>query len=390
MPSRNNAAGWLALAGTALLAACATDRPQRGGRTVSDTPVKIGAPYRAGGRMWVPTDDRDYDAVGYASWYGGAHAGRPTANGERFDPRGISAAHPTLPLPSYVEVTALDSGRTILTRVNDRGPFVASRIIDLSAGAARALGIERQGVARVRVRRVQPPEVDRVALRAGRAARARPDAGREMLASLAVRTASGPAHVRPSPAAATRRGLAASSGGPASRPGGAARVASTAALSGVGVASGVIASPLASAAPAIPASIGAASGAAALRGALNGPAASGPLASGTDAVGYSNGASSVDVAVPLATGTRPSPTRPGPASPAMRLYVQVAALDDADRADGLAGSLAAIGPAAATAAGSRWQVRLGPYADAASARSALARAQRAGYQEARIVRDSAQ
>jgi rare lipoprotein A len=150
-----------------LLASCAGgNRMPR----VSDTAPKIGTPYVVGGRTYVPRDDRHYDEIGYASWYGGHHRGRPTANGERFDPDGISAAHTTLPLPSYVEVTALDTGRTILVRINDRGPFVPGRIIDLSHGAAKRLGIDRQGLARVRVRRVEPDEQARAALRAGRPA----------------------------------------------------------------------------------------------------------------------------------------------------------------------------------------------------------------------------
>lgn len=153
------------LAAATLLAGCATTRP------VTDGAVKIGKPYRVAGRTYVPRDDRHYDRTGFASWYGGAHHGRQTANGERFDMNAITAAHPTLPLPSYVEVTALETGRTILVRINDRGPFVDNRIIDLSRGSARALGIEKQGVARVRVRRVYPDEAQRAALARGRTVR---------------------------------------------------------------------------------------------------------------------------------------------------------------------------------------------------------------------------
>jgi len=136
---------------------------------VSDTPVKIGKPYQVRGRTYVPADDADYDAVGFASWYGPGQGGR-TANGERFKQNRIGAAHKTLPLPSYVEVTALATGRRIIVRVNDRGPFVDGRIIDLARGAAEELGIVRTGTARVRVRRVFPSEKVRKALRSGRAA----------------------------------------------------------------------------------------------------------------------------------------------------------------------------------------------------------------------------
>ena len=132
---------------------------------VADDPVKLGPPYKVGGTTYTPEDPASYDIVGYAGWYGEELSGEATANGERFVPSAITAAHRTLPLPSYVEVTALDSGRTILVRVNDRGPFANSRIIDLSRGAAEQLGIIGDGAAPVRVRRVSPPDQDRVALR---------------------------------------------------------------------------------------------------------------------------------------------------------------------------------------------------------------------------------
>lgn len=137
---------------------------------VSDEVVKIGAPYTVGGATYTPADTAQYDEVGYASYYGSELAGRPTANGERFNPAGATAAHKTLPMPSYVEVTALDTGRTILVRVNDRGPFANDRLIDLSEGAARQLGIAPQGAAGVRVRRVNPPEQEKSVLRQGMAA----------------------------------------------------------------------------------------------------------------------------------------------------------------------------------------------------------------------------
>lgn len=151
---------------------------------VSDTPVKVGKPYQVAGVWYYPADDAHYDEVGYASWYGDAFHGGPTANGEIYDMNMVGAAHKTLPLPCYVEVTALDTGRTVLVRVNDRGPFVANRIIDLSRRAAEQLGIARQGVARVRVRRVYPDDADRLALRSGKPARALQAETPAMLASL--------------------------------------------------------------------------------------------------------------------------------------------------------------------------------------------------------------
>lgn len=150
------------------LAACASGNF----RPVSDTPVKIGNPYQVRGATYVPAVDPAYDVLGYASWYGN-ESGNRTSNGEQFKPGWITAAHTTLPLPTYVEVTSLDTGRRIIVRINDRGPFVrGARIIDLSAGAAEQLGTHARGVAPVRVRRVEPSEDDRERLRRGKPARA--------------------------------------------------------------------------------------------------------------------------------------------------------------------------------------------------------------------------
>ncbi|HEV7340800.1 MAG TPA: septal ring lytic transglycosylase RlpA family protein [Sphingopyxis sp.] len=138
-------------------------------RPVADTPVRVGPAYTIRGATYVPAAAPTYDALGYASWYG-SESGNRTANGEQFRPGWITAAHTTLPLPTYVEVTALDTGRRIIVRVNDRGPFAQGRIIDLSRGAAEQLGIKAQGHAAVRVRRVEPSEKDRERLRKGKPA----------------------------------------------------------------------------------------------------------------------------------------------------------------------------------------------------------------------------
>jgi rare lipoprotein A len=118
--------------------------------------VKVGKPYVVFGVTYYPADDRDYDEKGIASWYGpGFHRG-PTANGETYNQDDLTAAHKTLPLPSWVEVTNLDNGRQLVVRINDRGPFVDGRIIDLSRRSAQLLGVDGPGLARVRVRRVYP------------------------------------------------------------------------------------------------------------------------------------------------------------------------------------------------------------------------------------------
>ncbi|MGQ0456326.1 MAG: septal ring lytic transglycosylase RlpA family protein [Hyphomicrobium sp.] len=113
---------------------------------------KIGSPYSVAGQWYVPREDPHYDRQGVGSWYGDDFHGRKTANGELFDKNALTAAHPTLPLPSYVYVTNLQNGRTVLVRVNDRGPYVGGRIIDLSHASAQALGYVGQGRAPVRVR----------------------------------------------------------------------------------------------------------------------------------------------------------------------------------------------------------------------------------------------
>ena len=137
----------------ALLAACA------GGGDPATTPAgqavvghyKVGQPYQVKGRWYRPEYDPNYAKVGTASWYGADFHGLPTANGEVFDKDQISAAHPTLPLPSIVRVTNLENGRSLDIRVNDRGPFIGDRLIDLSEAAARELGYEDRGLAKVRV-----------------------------------------------------------------------------------------------------------------------------------------------------------------------------------------------------------------------------------------------
>lgn len=113
---------------------------------------KTGKPYTVAGRTYVPTTNaRNYRAVGYASWYGAKFHGRYTANGEIFDQESISAASPVLPLPSYVRVTNLANKRSIVVRVNDRGPFAKNRILDVSRKTAKLLGFHELGVTKVRV-----------------------------------------------------------------------------------------------------------------------------------------------------------------------------------------------------------------------------------------------
>jgi len=169
------------------LAACATTSPPAvvapprvadadGGNTEVG-PYKVGSPYQIEGIWYYPSEDYSYSEEGIASWYGQDFHGKRTANGERYDMNALTAAHPTLPLPSMVKVTNLDNGRVLAVRVNDRGPFHSKRIIDLSRRAAQMLGLYETGTARVRVEidatesmnlknlslRKHPPEMPQIA-----------------------------------------------------------------------------------------------------------------------------------------------------------------------------------------------------------------------------------
>jgi rare lipoprotein A len=113
---------------------------------------RIGEPYEVAGIRYTPREDPSYDRVGRASWYGELFHGRRTANGEIYDMDRLSAAHPTLPLPVYAQVTNLANGRTIVVRINDRGPYARDRVIDLSRRSAELLGFRANGTTDVRVR----------------------------------------------------------------------------------------------------------------------------------------------------------------------------------------------------------------------------------------------
>ena len=155
----------------AALAACSTmnlpDAPKTVGGPSASPHYKIGSPYKIDGRWYVPKVDEQYDEIGVASWYGDAFHNKLTANGEIFDKRRISAAHKTLPLPTLAEVENLENGRKIVVRVNDRGPFVGDRVIDLSHAAADELGFTAKGLAKVRVRYVGETAVTALAAMPG-------------------------------------------------------------------------------------------------------------------------------------------------------------------------------------------------------------------------------
>ena len=151
-----------------LLTGCSVNRapdhspPERGGPAAlpdgAGGVYKTGNPYKVGGHWYTPMREaRGYDQSGIASWYGRDFHGKRTANGEIYDMHALSAAHTALPMPTLVRVTNLENGRSVVVRVNDRGPFVKNRLIDLSYAAARELGFDRKGTARVRVQTLDLP-----------------------------------------------------------------------------------------------------------------------------------------------------------------------------------------------------------------------------------------
>ncbi len=285
--------------------------------------VNEGAPQPA------PSGEKvNYDEVGYASWYGDELRGNPTASGEIFNPDGVSAAHKTLPLPSFAEVTNLDSGRTILVRVNDRGPFKRGRIIDISAGAAKQLGVMAQGQFPVRVRRVNPPEFERRQLQSGGQAT-------ERLAT------------PPSLLAALRRNL---------KPG--------------------EASPSVATKPTQP------------RPPIVAVAPSAPTAS-TKTAGAQFDPPDAPMAKP--SKKPPTVVLPAPvvqnkmadvSTLAQDYFVQIGAFSSKTRADALAKKAGA----SVVSAGNIWRVRLGPYENEEGARAALGPLAAKGYRDARVTR----
>jgi rare lipoprotein A len=299
----------------------AAEAPIKG---VSDFPVRLGSPYQVGNITYTPVDATAYDEVGYASWYGSELQGRNTANGEVFLPAFITAAHKTLPMPSYVEVTSLETGRTILARVNDRGPFANDRLIDLSEGAAKQLGITAQGVAGVRVRKISPPEQERAMLRNGQAASSRIDTPESLLKVLRDKLGKMP---RPA---------------------------------------GIIGSPK-------PAPVKSAAG--------TSPQPQPVTAS--DGRFVREGAS---VSKPVAKPSAKPVAKPAPVQVAAAGYVvQIAAFSSRARADELARKMGAR--VATSADGKLFRVRFGPFATEAEGQRALADAQKRGYPQARLFRE---
>jgi rare lipoprotein A len=315
------------LAAVALLASCGSGGAERGlaglppvpgNGPAADYPMVIGEPFTIDGTNYQPADQLNYDAVGYAA----------------IDPAGeqrISGSHKTLPVPSYVEVTSLTSGRTILVRIERRGPMTNSRLLALSPGAMAQLGIGTESNPAIRVRRVNPPEPERSALRAGMSAPLRMETPQSLLTVLRRRldqqnsvTLSGP------PAA----------GGSVHLPG----------------------TPPPVAAP----------------GAVPAPRP-GPLATPSPRASASPAPRPAPVATPSAAPTpAPSPVAVSPGS----VVVQVAAFSNRASAQTVANRV----DGSVVQSGRLYRVRIGPFANSQAAQAALVKARSAGYSDARIQR----
>ncbi len=319
----------------------------------------LGEPYVIDKVPYHPAETGMTDETGYAGVIPDSRSGIQTVLGEVYASDAVVAAHKTLPLPSYAEVTALATGRTIVVRVSDRGPLANDRIIDLSCGAARQLGLAGSMPVAVRVRRVNPPEPERGALRSGQAVAERLATPEPLLAVLRKRLPMAP-----------RSGL-----GPAE-------------ACGVAETSPVPAAPKTVAVPAKPTPVPPASPpkpvASPVAVASTAPVAkpAPPPSRTTDDDGFiiehGDGGKSVPTTV------RRSEAVPAPVKPQSSPYaVQVAALTDSSAAAALARRLGGH----VERSGRLSRVRLGPYADESAARRALARVHAKGYPAARLVRN---
>ena len=327
----------------------------------------IGAPYGIDGQVYTPADVTKYDEIGYAAVLWNTADGRQTADGEVYAPTAIAAAHRTLPLPSYVEVTSIDTGKTIVVRVNDRGPMLNDRIIALTPGAARQLGIATDGTAGVRVRLVSPLEQERATLRAGGQVPERVEIPPGLRTAMARR-------LPPAPLPLTGPVRTANAMIPEAAPGSAVAMPGRA--------------------PAAPAVATIHVPSAAIDVSQTEPAMS--------AVGRPDGAAPTaqdhaapEVRIVAVHHTTPQPVQAADNAPSARapaagyhavlvtggFVVQIAALSSRSRADSLARTLSGY----VMPVGALFRVRTGPYASEAAARAALRQIHAKGYADARVM-----
>jgi rare lipoprotein A len=304
---------------------------------------QIGKPYQISGQTYTPREEAGYDRVGNASWYGELFHGRRTANGEIYDMDRLSAAHPTLPLPVYARVTNLNNGRTIVVRINDRGPYARDRIIDLSRRSAELLAFRTNGTATVRVKYL------------GRAPLDGDDSyERNYLASQGwMRVAS--------KGKSSKDGAVAVSTLPAENPENLARPWKQAAPR-----------ELQQAAPAASAEQGWKSTTKAAAGPPSAAASLAPTAA---------------LAAPQSTGSLPAPANAKPQ--AGGIVIQAGSFKNKENADKARGALAGLAPVEVTpievGGNVYFRVRVGPFSATSGTKSALAKVRSAGYQGAKIV-----
>lgn len=347
----------------------------------------MGGPYEIKGVWYYPTVDYGYDRTGVASWYGEEFEGRLTANGEIFDLNQLTAAHTTLPMPSIVEVTNLENGRALQLRVNDRGPFVDGRLIDVSRRAAQLLGFESRGTTLVRVKILKEESI-------AAAEEAMRGSGQVVVADAGARTRA-TAVMAPSVAYSARATVP-----HASRP--APAIAQTATLH----AAPVIAPPV-RISPAAPAMAQAATPPTSSQVARPLPPASGGAYAALSRfalIGSAEAAPMPHARPPtperkIIAGSIPvperstSPPRVGavPVASSGRIYIQAGAFSVRDHAQQVSSRIARLGSVAVTAASvngvEMYRVRLGPFASAEQADRLLARVVDSGYPGARIVND---
>lgn len=289
--------------------------------------VKVGKPYVIEGKTYYPAQDHSYDKTGDASWYGPGFHGKYTANGEIFNQDDMTAAHPTLPMPSIVRVTNLENGRSIILRINDRGPFKKNRIIDLSKKSAETLGVH--SISKVRVQYLKRESEDYIAaLENGRVidmAHYNGDAPSPQIVEQTV--------------AASEAGQAVNNAAPV-----------------LSVGSGNLGTP------------------------------GGPVRLVSDAV-----AEEIEPQAPAAPLVQQKELSPSAAPPATGGYaIQAGSFSSEENARKLAGRLEAYGPVMTESveAGGRnwWRVRVGPFAARSDAETRLAQVQSSGAPDARVVK----
>jgi rare lipoprotein A len=376
-----------------LLAGCASS-PQvtsepgyRGGHGIGY--YRVGSPYKISGVWYYPAVDYNYDTTGIASWYGEQFEGRLTANGEIFDLNQLTAAHTTLPMPSIVQVSNLENGRSLQLRVNDRGPFVDGRLIDVSRRAAQLLGFEGQGTTLVRVKVLKEESIaaaEEAMQNSGQILVA--DAG-AVAAAPTMQTTPRVAHAAPSPAAAPAPAAIAAAPPPASAP---QKPPPPPVIASVAPAP----LPPVPLSPPPPQNSSPALAAAA-------PPATRPAASPFSRFALIARAEAAELPPPrrpvLAVAPRPAPEKPNSparvvaasAETAGRIYVQAGAFSLPDNARRVQSHLSHLGSAQVTIASvhgvEMYRVRLGPYQTTAQAQGLLERLVESGYREARLVGD---